>query len=187
MSTNTLDTRLKELLPELFESQKQSGEAFLKFKLTPEKIGAISLKLVEETLLIPTEMITPIPNLPQSILGLMNTQERVFLGIDLPLFIGVAHKFANLQRHTVIVVRLPSVINEEKNDPHTSEDIWIGLAVHQIQGLMRLLPEEIATIQEGIPNLNTSLQGIITQNQEEIMLLSIEKLAHKFSQLSKNK
>jgi positive phototaxis protein PixI len=76
--TSSLGTKLQELLPSLFESSQITGEVFLRFELIPDMSVLFAMADVQESLLVPAEQITLIPNMSESVIGLMGSRNHVF-------------------------------------------------------------------------------------------------------------
>ena len=75
--------RLQHLLPQLFNPIQLEGEPFLRVQLTPEITAGFSLELVEEVQCIDLSRITPMPNMPQEVLGLIQLKGYVLWLVDL--------------------------------------------------------------------------------------------------------
>jgi positive phototaxis protein PixI len=111
------------------QSQKSSGEAYLKFRLSHQTAAVFSMRYVQEALILPARRLTPMPNMPAPLLGLMNRRSRVSWVVDLPQMLGLSTLDMNMQQYTVILVQVGPVP--------------LGLAVQQVEGLTRLQPDDI--------------------------------------------
>lgn len=139
MSQTSSLSRLQELLPQLFQATELPGEPYLRCQLTPELSVVMSMEYVQESLLVPREQITPIPNMLASVIGLMNSRDRVFCVIDLAQLLGLSSPTLCRQYHTVVIS-----VSQFVGDNFTcEEELLIGLVFSQIQGLTRVLPETI--------------------------------------------
>jgi twitching motility protein PilI len=140
---------------------RASGEAFLKFQLARQTPAVFSMKSVQEVTVLPARRLTPMPNMPALMLGLMNRRSRVMWVIDLPQLLGVSTLDANVQQYPLILIQVGSVP--------------LGLAVHQVEGITRLEPEAIQPPPGQIAaSLVPYLQGCILQEQDhkqEILLV----------------
>lgn len=162
MSSLTTTDRLKELLPQLFNTQKLAGDYYLRFQLTNEVSGLIELKYVQESLTVQSDRITAVPNLPEYVVGLMSSRNQVFLAIDLAHLAGLPPETVNSRQYQTIVVQ----VNSEKADGSDNDVNLFGLTVKKIEGIARILPENFTSVTEKIP---ASLQPFVTSsviNQE---------------------
>lgn len=168
--------RLQQLLPELFNPQSQSGDLFLKFQLDPQIQATIPLGYVVETLQVAADLITPIPNMPTSVLGLMNLKGRVFWVVDLPRMLALSGGGRSRQ-HEIIVVQ--SLVKTNLNPGGTNEGLLLGLSVPQIRGTLRLSADSLTAIPEDYRlELQPYLQGQIRQDGETWIVLNVEAIAH---------
>ncbi len=170
--------RLQQLLPELFNPQQPTGDLYLKFQLGPQIQAAISLQRVVETLLLPTESMTPIPNMPSAVLGLMSSKGKVFWAVDLAHLLELSGERMRSRRYEMIVVQtLPA--NSLGSPNLGSETPLLGLSVQQIRGTLRLTADALESpVGECAPELLPYLQGRVWEEGQELMVLSVEALSH---------
>jgi twitching motility protein PilI len=162
-------SRLEQLLPQLFQAHQQPGDAYLRFLLTPDLPALIQMESVQESLLVPAESITPIPNLPEWMLGLINSRNVVFSVVDLAQMLGLATLVSNPRQYHVVVVQTLTPDRRE---------ILLGLMVNKIQGLTRVVAEEIQSLVGAFPEeLTPYLQGCVYSGEERALLLSVEAIA----------
>lgn len=147
MSGLTTTDRLKELLPQLFSEQKAEGDYYLRFQLTEQISALIELKYVQESLTIQGDRITPIPNLPEYVVGLMSSRNQVFLAMDLAHLIGLSPETVNLRQYQTIIVRDRAITDNSQNDRVN----LFGLTVKRIEGIARILPQDFSTVVEELP------------------------------------
>jgi positive phototaxis protein PixI len=149
VSSLTTTDRLKDLLPQLFNTQKLEGNYYLRFQLTAEISALIDLKYVQESLTIEGEQITAVPNLPEYVVGLMSSRNQVFLAVDLAHLIGFPPATVNLRQYQTIVAQINS-----KTGLVESEDINLfGLTVKRILGISRILPEQFSPVTSEVPEI----------------------------------
>lgn len=170
--------RLQQLLPELFNPQPVSGEQFLRIQLSPELIIAISLSWVEETLLVSPQQITPIPNMPSHVLGLMSAKGQAFWGVNLAQLMKLPLVLAPSQYHEVVVIRtLPGDITEEVAS--SDDALFLGLVVPKILGSIRFTLEDIVSPETEVDaNLHPYLSGQVVVNGQTILVLSAEAIGN---------
>ncbi|RMF21181.1 MAG: hypothetical protein D6756_12950, partial [Cyanobacteria bacterium J083] len=86
-------SRIQANLAELFFQQKTSaGSAYLRFELTPQMTALIAMEGVEESIVIPRNNITPLPNMPATVLGIMSSRNQVFCLFDLAQLLGLSFR-----------------------------------------------------------------------------------------------
>jgi positive phototaxis protein PixI len=162
-SLSTTD-RLKDLLPQLFSEQQRQGNYYLRFQLTKKINVLLDLSYVQESITIDSSQITPIPNLPEYVMGLMSTRNQVFLALDLAHLAGFPPETLDQREYQTIVVRVPSL----QNNMQTDEFDLYGLTVKRIQGVSRILPAQFSTSKVIAPDiLRPYIQSSIQENQDD--------------------
>ncbi|NET37150.1 MAG: hypothetical protein F6K19_34865 [Cyanothece sp. SIO1E1] len=173
MQTKTPTERLQVLLPDVFAPKSKTGQLYLRFRLATSLNAAISLERVVETLRIPAQGITPMPNMSPCNLGLMNNQGKIFWAIDLANLLGVSQADSRPRQYEIIVIEMLSAARQE------SEQLLLGLSVQQIQSTLRLTPAQVqASTHDVMPELLPYLQGQFQQQGEETWLLNVEAISN---------
>ncbi len=180
MSSVSTLSRLQELLPQLFQTSGIKGDLYLRFGIN--KLSAlIPMTDIQESLLIQGNKITPIPQMPGSVMGLSSSRSSVFCIFDLGQLMGLAPLSSYLRQYHVIVLK------------ESSSDLLIGIAVHQIHGITRVILEEIfiddkiydLLQKKDLPmSLKTYFNGSFQDNDEQLLLLELPTL---FSHLKRSK
>ncbi|MEM1369808.1 MAG: chemotaxis protein CheW [Cyanobacteria bacterium P01_H01_bin.15] len=139
MSTQSLPPteRLQQLLPQLFEPVETSGERYLECQLTPELTAILPLRWVQQSKVVPATLITPIPLMPPSFLGLLESQNQVIGVVQLSHLFELSQERSSLRQYPLIIIRLDSLSRPPSNDGYISNDgQFVGLAVHKITRLV---------------------------------------------------
>jgi positive phototaxis protein PixI len=121
-------------------SAQSIGDAYLKFRLNAQTLALFSMRAVQEALVLPTRRLTPIPNLPPALMGLMNRRSRVIWVVDLGQLLELSTLDFNAQQHNVILIQM--------------DTLPLGLAVQQVEGIVRL---EASQIQPPIEQVSMAL------------------------------
>ncbi len=190
--------RLKQLLPELFNPSLPSGQQFLRLQLSPELTIAIELTWVEESLQLPTQMVTPIPNMPPSVLGLMSSKGQVFWAVNLAEQLNLPIALKPSQYYEIVVIRtstddaMASDVSGQRPDRGDTaegqtgslgEQQFLGLVIPKIRGPIRLSPEDItlptaeAHANKSHANLLPYLTGQAVVDDEMVLLLNAGAIA----------
>jgi positive phototaxis protein PixI len=167
--TSSLD-RLQALLPQLFNPQVLVGDTFLRLQI--DRAGttiAIPLEYIEETKTLNGDQITPMPNLPPYMLGLIATKGQVFWAISLPHLWNLEPDWQNRQQYEVAVIRLSEEADIEN---------WVGLIIPKIRGTLRVPSGAIGAIDPAIPCPipRDQLQGMILQDNKPLWVIDIDQL-----------
>ena len=183
-STQTLQTteRLRQLLPEMFAPKLIKGEQFLRIQLTSELTIALALSWVEESLLLPSHLITPIPNMPPSVMGLMSSKDQVFWAVNLAQLLELPIAIEPSQHYEVVVIRAVSTQSDPLSDSeslntNTDGNLYLGLIVPKIRSSIRLSKEDIISpINEVDANLHPYLSGQVSIDGDRVLVLSAEAI-----------
>jgi len=108
--------------------------------------------------IIESDRLTPIPNMPPWIMGLLNQRSRIFWVIDLPHFLGLAPIHSEGDNYNLAIVRI-----EEKA---------VGLRLDTVEGIIRFAPENIQSPVGVVPSaLEPYLSGCILYAEEILLVL----------------
>ena len=175
LTTNLTTTdRLESLLPQLFSQQQREGNYYLRFQLTDETEVLLDLRYVVESVTIDSSQITAVPNLPEYVVGLISSQNQVFLAIDLAHLAGFTPQTIDRRQYQTIVVRI------EANSNVQAEFNFYGLTVKRILGISRILPQQIEESNTAAPELLRSfVRGLVRDEGQASFLLDLKELMTK--------
>jgi positive phototaxis protein PixI len=152
---------LSLLSPEQLQ-QKTIGEPFLQLRLAPMTEAVISMEQAVEALIIPTERVNPVPNMPAWMIGLLNQRTRIYWVIDLPLLLGLPPVEPFAQRYSIILLR-------------ESQQI-LAIAVPEVIGVVRVETTQIiSAVDHTVVPLAGCLQGYLMSDSSEDLEQKDEK------------
>lgn len=145
--------------------QEGLGDPYLRLRLSESVPIMIPMEAAREVLVVPVEQITPIPNMPNCILGLLNQRSRVFWVVDLSIMLGYAGLTANVRQFNIVILQ--------------AEQIPLGLAVPAVQGVTRF-PADIIQSPLGTvaPNIAPYLRGCLPEEQEILLVLDPDAIVN---------
>jgi positive phototaxis protein PixI len=174
MTTNTTLARLQQLLPELFHPVQVIGDPYLRFQLTTEIPVLLSMKRVQEALVVPANSISPLPNLPAFAIGLMNARDRVFVVIDLAQLLGLPPLPINPQKYQIIVIQSSAM---KIDNPESQK--YLGLAVQQVRGVARFQTKQLQSLTGDLLScLTPYLLGSFGEAEARISVLDPESIVN---------
>jgi twitching motility protein PilI len=155
---------------------KNRTEIYLQVQLTPAIRAAIPVASQEtqsyqlqEVLNLNFDRLTPMPNLPPWVMGLLNQRSRIFWVVDLAEFLG----FTALDR-------------EEQNQACAimqAQRRALGFGVQKIGGILRLSSEQIQPPADVFsPHLKPYLHGCLPVKNELLLILDPFTLVHNICQ-----
>ena len=140
---NSAASRIQGNLQDLFKTKLTPGDAYIRFQLTTEMTAFLSMEQVQESLVVDTEKITPLPSMPESVVGMMSSRNRVFCVFDLARVLALPSTLISPRQYQIIVLQ---TTNEQA--------LYVGLAVTRLQGMVRL---PAAKIQSSLDTFSSSL------------------------------
>ena len=124
----------------------------------------MSMYYVQEVLIIPINRITPMPNMPKCVLGLLNRRNRVLWAIDLVQLLNLQPVDINAQQYHVVIIRV--------------NQVPLALVVQEVKGVTRFTPDCIQSTVEFITaDITPYTDGCIPQQQETLLVLNPEAIA----------
>ena len=185
---------IQKNLLELFQGNLAPGDAYIRFQLTTavnssqrdylqqgkktisDMTFLLSMEQVQESLLVEADRITPLPNMPESVIGIMNSKNHVFCVFDLAELLGLYSQSIFYRQYQIIVLQT-----------RWEKPIYIGLAVTNLQGIVRLTPEEIDSSLEGLPShLIPYLYGAVQLEKTTTPILDFNCLSETLTKLNIN-
>lgn len=146
-------------------SPNKLGDGYLKFQLNHQTAAIIAMEHTQEAVILPVESVTPMPNMPSCILGLMNWRSRIIWAVDLPKMLNLESIENRLHQYNVVVIKVGSVL--------------LGLVVQEIKGITKLLPDEIhSPIGQVTSSLVPYLRGCVVQQEEIFLVLDAQSLVN---------
>ena len=167
METFSAASRVRENINELFESQLAPGDAYIKFQLTSDITALLSMEQVQESLIVEAEQITPLPSMPKSSIGMMNSRDRVFCIFDLAELLSLPSKSITPRQYQIIILQTKS-----------QQPIYIGLAVSELQGILRRVTEQVQPLPFNAfaANLVPFFKGAVVEEKKIIPVLEFDRI-----------
>jgi positive phototaxis protein PixI len=143
------------------EIETRPGERYLKFYLAEQVPAILAMEYVQEVLMIPARRITPMPNMPECVLGLLNHRNRVVWTIDLAQILSLQPLDTNIAQYNVIFIQ--------------AQQMTLGLLVSEVKSVTYFTPDLVQSPKELVTSaLIPFLHGCIVQEQELILVLNAE-------------
>lgn len=142
---------------------EQLGQVYLKFNLGAKIPVVVPMTYVREAMSRSLQHLTPMPEMPPYVLGLMHRQAQVLWAIDLAQLLNVGHINAHLAEQDFIILQVGSTA--------------FAIAVHQIHGSTWLSAEEIQpSLSQANGRFSQYLNGCVLKQQEVMFVLDAEAI-----------
>lgn len=174
--TSSAASRVQANVQDLFKGRLAPGHAYIKLQLTSEITALLSMEQVQGSLIVEAEQITPLPMMPKSVIGIMGSRDRVFCVFDLAQLLTLSSEIIAPRQYQIIVLQT------------TSEDpIYMGFAVTQLQGIVRLTAEQIQSSLNAFPSqIAPYLSGGIKEEENMIPVLEFNRILQALNTLNHN-
>lgn len=145
--------------------QEGLGDPYLKLRLSDRVPVALPMEAAREVIVVPVEQVTPIPNMPICVLGLLNQRSRVFWVVDLSIMLGYAGFMANTRAYNIAILQVGQVP--------------LGLAVPTVEGVTRFPSETIQSpIGTVAPSIAPYLRGCLPEEREILLVLDPDAIVY---------
>lgn len=152
------------LASSLDQDDKDPRSVYLKFYIDPQTQALLSMKNIQEAAILPSRLLTTMPNMPSYILGLTNRRSKVMWVVDMGQMMGLSKVSFIPPKIDVLVIKMGIFIT--------------ALAVHKIEGTMRVLLEDINAVPSHLsPVLSPYLQGCVLEDRNIFLVLDMEAIA----------
>lgn len=152
-----MDTQI--LIPQL---NQVIADIYVRFQIEIHTPAILSMEVVQEVLIVPISRITPMPNMPECILGLLNRRNRVLWVIDLAQVLSLQPVDANAQQYHMVIIRVDS--------------FPLALVVQEVRGVTRFTPDCIQSPVVGESNIIPYIDGWILQQQERLLVMNAKAI-----------
>jgi twitching motility protein PilI len=157
MPSTTSQTNALALIPNKPQKTKNQGDTYLKFKLNQQTPALLAMSQAQEVIFLPPNRLTSMPNMPPFVLGLMNRRSRVMWVINLAQMLGLNEILTTVQQYNVVIIRNGSVS--------------LGVVVQSVEGVIRLVPDQIQSVQGQISSALVPYLRGCTLSETEILLV----------------
>ncbi|WP_169614361.1 chemotaxis protein CheW [Nodosilinea sp. P-1105] len=139
-----------------------AAQSFLRFSLGSQA-ALLPTHQVQEAVTTAAARITPMPNMPPALLGLINRRSQVLWVVDLALLLGLPVAYPNSQQYNLVLMQTGSVL--------------LGLRVDHIDGIFATSLSQIQPPPNHVPlSLVPFLRGCVLQAGEVLLVLDADAI-----------
>lgn len=177
MNISSSASRIQANLQELFQAKLAPGDAYIRFQLTSDITALLSMEQVQESLVVEAEKITPLPSMPESVMGIMSSRDRVFCVFDLGQLLGLPSSLIAPQQYQIIVLEVSEILSSEQS-------LHLGLAVERLQNITRITSDKFQLPQDLPASLTPYVCGCTWENEQQLLVLDGRIIATNLSSLT---
>lgn len=156
MDSSQIDLPLKKV-------DKQVGDSYLSFYLNQQTPALLLMKYAQEIIVVPTNRLNPVPNMPRCVLGLLNRRSRVLWVVNLAQLLNLPVTDPIDRQYQIIILQ----VGKAK----------LGLVVQSIKGVAHFPRHSSEAPTEIFSPLASYISGYIPQENEMLIVLDAEKIA----------
>jgi len=145
------------------QASKQVGDSYLSFSLNQQTPALLLMEYAQEIIIVPTTRLTPMPNMPECVLGLLNRRSRVLWVVNLAQLLNLPTFDPIAQQYQIIIIQ--------------SEQVKLGLAVQSVKGVTHFPPQSSQAPTETFSFLAPYVSGCIPQENKMLIVLDAKKIA----------
>ena len=174
MQSSSAASRIQANLQDLFQANLSSGDTYIRFQLTREINALLSMKQVQESLVVDVNNITALPSMSESVVGIMSSRNRVFCVFDLAQLLGLPSPLSSPRKYQVMVLQTTG-----------ESPIYVGFAVARLQGIVRISGDKIQLATK-TSELAPYLHGEAIVEETAFPILAIDRILKAVTQLLPN-
>lgn len=158
-----MNTSALARLPNPPQNKKNLGDSYLKFQFGQQTPAVLPMSRAQEVVILPVGRLTPMPNMPPYIIGLVNRRSRVLWMVDLAMMLGLPAVETNVQHYNIVII--------------SNGSTTFGVIVQAVEGVLRLMPENIQSpFGQVSVDLVPYLRGCVLQEKEVLLILDAEAI-----------
>jgi twitching motility protein PilI len=136
----------------------------LRLQLAADLTVLLPMADTQQVVVINTNQLTLMPNMPSMVMGLLNHRNRIVWVVDLAHLLELGVLAGDRPEYTVALIRVGRHL--------------LGLAVQQVQGILRLEPERIQSpVGTVSASLTPYLRGCCLHEQAVLLILDAAAIA----------
>jgi positive phototaxis protein PixI len=152
------------LVPQTHQTRQKHEELYLRVRLDSQNMAILSMRYLQEVLVVPVQRLTPMPNVPACMVGLIERRSRVLWVIDLVRLLKLPSAPHQSQQYNIVVIQVGTKV--------------MGLVLHKIEGIVRLSSDRIGSpLQTVSMGLVPYLRGCVLHEQQTWLLLDVPAIA----------
>jgi positive phototaxis protein PixI len=153
-----------QIAPPIEPENKQSFDSYLTFYLNDRTPALLLMEYVQEVIIIPQSRLTPMPNMPECVLGLLNRRSRILWVVNLAQLLNLNAPNSTTQQYQIVIIHVGQV--------------KLGLVVQSAKGVAHFPSKSSQAPIELSGYLAPYVSGCIPQEQENLLVLDAKAIAH---------
>ncbi len=148
----------------LIKPDKRANDSYLSFYLNRQTPALLLMEYAQEVIIVPQARLSPMPNMPKCVLGLLNRRSRVFWVVNLAQLLNLPITEPIAQQYQLVIIHVGRV--------------KLGLVVQSVKGVTHFPRQSRQAPTELFTSLAPYVSGCISQENEILIVLDAEKVAN---------
>ena len=140
------------------------GDRYLSFYLNRQTPALLLMEYAQEVIIVPTSRLSPMPNMPECVLGLLNRRSRVLWVVNLAQLLELPASESSDRQYQIIIIHV--------------KQVKLALVVQSVEGVKYFPHQNNQAPTEIFARLTPYLSGCIAQGDETLIVLDAEKIAN---------
>lgn len=143
---------------------KPTGDRYLSFYLNRQTPALLLMEYAQEVIIVPTTRLSPMPNMPECVLGLLNRRSRVLWVVNLAQLLKLSASESSDRQYQIIIIQI--------------KQVKLALVVQSVEGVRYFSHQNSQAPTELFARLAPYLSGCIAQGDKMLVVLDAEKIAN---------
>ena len=143
---------------------KPTGDRYLSFYLNRQTPALLLMEYAQEVIIVPTSRLSPMPNMPECVLGLLNRRSRVLWVVNLAQLLELPASESSDRQYQIIIIHV--------------KQVKLALVVQSVEGVRYFPYQNSQAPTELFASLAPYLSGCIAQGDKTLIVLDAEKIAN---------
>jgi len=159
--------------------QHSRGQLFLEFLIDAQTPALVPIAQTQEVTLVSPEQLTPMPNMPSAVLGLLHQRGRVFWVVDLARMLQCQTFWGASREYTLLILQIQPRTQDQATSAAPGQPHYLGLLVFAVKGGVWFPPEAIRPpVGDLSKDLVPYLQGCLPHQDQQLLVLDTRAIAH---------
>ncbi|MBW4663280.1 MAG: chemotaxis protein CheW [Chroococcus sp. CMT-3BRIN-NPC107] len=153
-----------QIAPPIEPEENKTVDSYLSFYLNDETRALLLMKYAQEIIVVPQSRLTPMPNMPECVLGLLNRRSRVLWVVNLAQLLHLPAPDSIAQQYQIVIMQV--------------EQVKLGLVVQSVKGVTHFSSKSNQEPTELLSYLAPYANGCMTQGDENLIVLEAKEIAY---------
>ncbi|WP_009633409.1 chemotaxis protein CheW [Synechocystis sp. PCC 7509] len=143
---------------------KPCDDRYLSFYLNQQTPALLLMEYAQEVIIVPKTRLSPMPNMPECVLGLLNRRSKILWVVNLAQMLNLPGTEPIAQQYQIVIIQV--------------KQVKLGLVVQSVKGVTYFANHCRQTPTKLYTGLAPYVSECITQGDEILIVLDVEKITN---------